>query len=244
MELFSNQSLVPLIGALLLGCVLGFIVGSARALRKRQRLQRELNTQTVTALENKTRLKKFKHILTDAKKKDRTVKILAKKLQASNAENGKLSSTLQTIERQHYIKQARLKMETAEAKQQAKTAVSIAQKSRKHIQHLQFAIRAKESENSIRRGQSVPVDVVNPHPPLARRAGITQVSDSDSHKLTQLKSSNEERLSGHTLATAPVGAASLTHVVKKPSTLRNTRSEKDDRLSAKRNVKSGISPLN
>lgn len=249
MDLFTSQSLVPLVAILILGCVLGFALGSARSLRKRQQLQRELNTQTVAALEGKTRLKKFKHILVDAKRKERLVNLLMRQLRDAKSECADLTALLNSSDRRHYIELARLNMETAEAQQQAKIATSIAQKSRKQIKLLQRTVRPPQTSESTPptsygHGDSVPMNVVDQQAPVARHQAVSQVSNGSAQPVGQFKPINEEHLTNPESASSPINAASLTQPVTKSSTLGNSRTAKGNRLAAKRNGKSNVSSLN
>ncbi|MBX2837261.1 MAG: hypothetical protein KTR35_10435 [Gammaproteobacteria bacterium] len=222
MDLPSIQSLFPLVALLLIGLLLGYLLGSARALKKRRLLQRELNTKTVAALEGSTKLKKAHRLVENAQRQQSMVKLLMQQLRESKEANAKLSESLTTQERAHYISQARLKMETAEAVQRARKSTEVAQKATRHLQLLKQSVRATQTieapePKSYGHGDSVPVSVVDQQAPDTRRQVATRVSNRDSQRLAQLRSSNEARLSSRVMKPSPLNAASLTRSVKKSS---------------------------
>lgn len=237
MDLPTIQSLWPFLAVIFVGGIVGFLLGSSRSTKKRRQLQRQLNTQTVIAIEGKTKLNKLQPLVSRSQRKDRLIKLLMKQVGEGKLQTQHLTDSLDSQERKHYIEKARLNMAAAEANQRAQQAMLVAQKATNEFSLLKQSVRATQTidappPKSYGQGQPVPVSVVDQQTPDARRQSVSKMSNRDTHRLTQLQSSNEDRLSDPGSDAAPIGtasraaatAASLAQSVKKSRNgIRSTR---------------------
>jgi len=197
--LLTNSLPVPLLAVLasiVVGCVIGYVIGSRHSRKQQRELQRAMNKQSLDMLDVKSKYASLSKSIGQTERKDRLLKLTLKQLAEANAQVQSLQLKLDGIEKQHYIKLLRLRLVATQSVVKARRARKIAAIATSHAKRLEAAMPNTQTINapppkSYGQAAAVPVKVVDQHSPDALQDAMVRVSNRDSSRFTQLRSSNE-----------------------------------------------------
>ncbi len=197
MDFLTTPGWISCAIALVFGAVAGFLLGGRKAKRAKRDMQHTLNLQSVELLEARTETRKLSQYLGAAKRKDRVLELALTKLKTGTENETALKLKLEDIDRQHFIEMQKMNMTMVESKQRAKVAAVAAREAGFRLRLLEKALPQMQTisapePKSYGHGEAVTVSVVDKHAPAAKREQANVVSNRDLHRLTALKSSNEQ----------------------------------------------------
>lgn len=176
--------------------VAGYLSGTRRARKLKKRLIQEHNQRSLDLLDAKKTSYELQAAVDQHQPREKLLQLSLSKLQQANCEIIELRKHQESTDKKHYIELSKIRMRAVEARETAQRAVAIARKATSHLQRIEKAspvtqtIEAHEPK-SYGSGAPVTVSVVD-QVSLDRAAdAIAQVSNRDSVRLTQLRSSNE-----------------------------------------------------
>lgn len=177
-------------------CSIGFFIGSNRSRNEKRDLQRELNQKSLDMLDVKAEHAKLSKLIGQSNRKDRLLKHTLKELTEAKNTSRNLKQQVQLLEKQHYIKSARLRLVATKAVLKARKASQIYARATTHLKRLEECLPATQTINapppkSYGQAAAVPVKVVDQHSPEAQQEAIVRMSNRDSARFTRLQSSNE-----------------------------------------------------
>ncbi len=186
---------------LISGLLIGFLLGSRRSRRSRRELLKTVNATNLELLDVKTERNQLIRREGQNIRKDKLLRLSLQRLQQANSQITRLTGTVRTQERHHYILKSRLRLGIVEAREQTKRAATIAARATSHLRRLESASPVTQTittppPKSYGHGETVTVSVVDQHSPDVRRDAVTRVSNRDSVRLTRLQSSNEGHRNG------------------------------------------------
>jgi len=198
MEALLTKSLIVPALCILAGVSFGYLLGSRRSRKQKRDLKRELNKQNLDMLDVKAKHANISKLVEQSERKDRLLKLTLTQLTDANARVDALQHSLDSIEKQHYIKVLRLRLVATQAISKARRARKIAASATSHAKRLAASLPATQTINapppkSYGQAAAVPVKVVDQHSPDALQDAIVRVSNRDSSLFTRMRSSNEGR---------------------------------------------------
>ena len=123
--------------AVIIGALLGYFIGNRRVRKLRRQLQRDFNQQSLQLLETNTALTKLAKRRDQFDRKDRVLKLTMQRLSSVTALTNKIKQHNQTQKRKHFIELSKLKLATAEARQQAQRAARVATNATEQLMKLE-----------------------------------------------------------------------------------------------------------
>jgi len=205
MDVLVPNNLLWLALYVIVALFIGYAVGSRHSRKQQREMLRDYNQQSLDMLDVKTEHAKLSKFLGQSKRKDRLLKLTLKQLKEANQATKLLQGRLANIEKQHYIKSSRLRLLATHATAKARTATTRARKATTLATHATSRIKQLEKNlpsaqtinapppKSYGQAASVPVRVVDQHPPETQHNSVTRVSNRDSARFTRMRPSNEEQ---------------------------------------------------
>ncbi len=181
---------------LIVGIALGYVIGSKSSRKHRRELQHDLNQQSLKYLDLKSDLNKLEKSRDQFSRKDRLLKHTLQKLADLQKKSQQFDEKTERLTRQHYLESSRLQVAAAEARQQARRAANAASLATRQLHRLEKLTNNTQTiqapkPKSYGHGDPVNVSVVDQHSPAVSKETVSRVSNRDSVRLSQLRSSNE-----------------------------------------------------
>lgn len=197
MDSLVPNNLLWLAMYIVLALVIGYFVGSRYSRKQTKDMLRDYNQQSLDMLDVKSDHAKLTKFLGQSQRKDRLLKLTLKQLKDANQRADLLQKRLGHVEKQHYIKESRLRLLATHASEKARRATLIATRATKHLQQLEKQLPPKQTINapppkSYGQAAAVAVQVVDQHSPETQQDSVMRVSNRDSARFSRMRSSNEE----------------------------------------------------
>lgn len=175
---------------------IGYFAGTRRARRLKKRLMQEHNRRSLDLLEIKKTSAELQAAVDQHAPEGRLLKLSLVRLQQANKEMKLLRQRDEAREKKHFIELSGLRMQAVRAHETAKKATAIAKKATLHLRRIEKASPVTQTieahhPKSYGVGESVTVSVVDQTGVDRAADSIVQVTNRDSVRLKNLRSSNE-----------------------------------------------------